>query len=426
MIEEDNLQTVHKRLKAWPQPHVASFISSIQIGKDDEEAHRYLVFKAADANLGEILFGKVNLLSQQKTAPAAPTPFVVMKELRGLAKGLSWLHSALDDKEHKVPRICHFDIKPSNILVWWRDGERYWRLKYADFGISSTGYHEEFPQDIESTRTLRTRVRQERAEYQPPEVEENIPVGRSVDVWSYGCLLFEILGFTIEGPTQAKKFQVIRRERYKTRTFYYKDNGESKLIPEIASFLTAWKKKVSWILGWAELVEDILKIDPSERPKAKDLEWRTDKLMDQLERRIDCGKPLPWTLASDASHEANHHQSAAQAPSNARSLPARSSPHTQNLSWNVDSLHVDTQPPIPKLKHPAKRARWTPGADKVVLQKESHVCFLDPGTSVITPIELGNVSLIRAFAVGGKYAAILYEAGESQQVSLQGIIERII
>lgn len=94
----------------------------------------------------------------------------------GTAKGISYLH------EECQQRIIHYDIKPGNILL-----DRNLNAKVADFGLAKLC-------NRENTHITLTRGRGTPG-YAAPELWlPNFPVTQKCDVYSFGMLLFEILG----------------------------------------------------------------------------------------------------------------------------------------------------------------------------------------------------------------------------------------
>lgn len=126
-------------------------------------------------------------------------------------------------------RVIHRDLKPENILL---DGKN--RVKVTDFGTAKMFTNDE-PFQAQRGSFVGS------ADFVPPETLIETPIGPSSDLWSYGCILYNlIVGVPpFHSKTQFETFQLIQDLKYSIPGF----------VP----------------LSAAELIKALLKIDPSER-----------------------------------------------------------------------------------------------------------------------------------------------------------------
>ena len=140
--------------------------------------------------------------------------------------------------------VVHRDIKPSNILLFC-DGT----AKLCDFGIAQP--------DLETSPTQWT------LQYMAPEIINKGNYEKSADIWSLGCVLYEIMW----------------------REPLFSEGSYSEVIAKIVDF-----KSKSWIefpsIYSAELqgiVRSMLSIDPQARPSVQEL-MESDYLKQRDER----------------------------------------------------------------------------------------------------------------------------------------------
>jgi NIMA (never in mitosis gene a)-related kinase len=140
-----------------------------------------------------------------------------------LASALSHIHSM---------KIIHRDIKPSNIFITV-DG----RLKLGDFGISKALEH---TNDSAST-LIGTPL------YMSPEVCNNKKYSYKTDIWSLGCVVFELCTFNkpfMADSIVALAFKILNEK-----------------IPEVSEKYSDMRK----------IVENMMDKNPETRPSARDL-----------------------------------------------------------------------------------------------------------------------------------------------------------
>ncbi|XP_028787062.1 LEAF RUST 10 DISEASE-RESISTANCE LOCUS RECEPTOR-LIKE PROTEIN KINASE-like 2.2 [Neltuma alba] len=128
---------------------------------------RALVYEyVQNGSLNNLLFGSLN----------REVEFGKLHEIAiGTAKGIAYLH---EECQH---RIIHYDIKPENILLGLN-----LEPKVADFGLAKLCSRE-------SSHVNMTHFRGTRG-YAAPELWKCSPVNYKCDVYSFGIILFEIVG----------------------------------------------------------------------------------------------------------------------------------------------------------------------------------------------------------------------------------------
>lgn len=150
--------------------------------------------------------------------------------IKQLAEGIALLHAK---------NICHFDIKPSNIL-FHND-----TLKLCDFGLS----HYITPNRQAKRVGLTIR-------FASPEQLEGRPCGRPADVWSFGLTAFAIL----QGRQPFKvALPKCLSSQSRKRIMHSKILRDWENLPFSADF----RRKESRLCG---LIESCLKINTTERP----------------------------------------------------------------------------------------------------------------------------------------------------------------
>ena len=180
--------------------------------------------------------------------------------LCGLASALDKLHS-FSSKVLDISLMgCHHDIRPQNILV--QGGQ----FLLADFGLTTLN---------KITEGSKTTWKTGDSRYLAPECEDVDngfqpgEVGRKSDIWSFGCVLLEIVTYMMQGPAGVKAFEqsrkVILNSRWTIHSFHagHRPNkGVEAWVAELdKSATTACKALI-------ELVRDMLRIEPDERPEA--------------------------------------------------------------------------------------------------------------------------------------------------------------
>lgn len=176
----------------------------------------------------------------------------------GLASALYKLHSFSSDILDISLIGCHHDIKPQNILV--QDGQ----FLLADFGLATLK---------EVTKGSKTKSKMGDSRYRAPEREDwdngfqPGDAGRKSDIWSFGCVLLELVTYIMQGREGVKVFHesltVAVKSNWNGVSFHSgrKPNRgvEARLTELEENATTAFK-------GLNTLVRQMLQLKPEDRP----------------------------------------------------------------------------------------------------------------------------------------------------------------
>ncbi|KAL8717253.1 MAG: hypothetical protein Q9225_005485 [Loekoesia sp. 1 TL-2023] len=230
----------------------------------------YLIFPVAEYDLSKLLG------SPQTSSFKSQSDYLYA--LCGLASALDKLHS-FSSKVLDISLIgCHHDLRPQNILV--QDG----RFLLADFGLTSLKEVTEGSKTIWKTgdsRYLAPECEDVDNGFQPGEV------GRKSDIWSFGCVLLELLTYTMQGPDGVKAFEQSRKVILNSRWTVYSFHAGRKPNKGVETWLTALNKNATTACkGLIGLAREMLQIEPKDRPDGV-----------QVTQRLRF-----WTLESKFSH----------------------------------------------------------------------------------------------------------------------------
>lgn len=188
--EKLNLELLKDSIR--PNQNVLFSFPAIQVGKFRGSARGYIISSLAECNLNEVLFGMCDRFQDHKTKFR---PYFLLSEIKGVVtSAIQWLHAGIrKSANNELIRCMHMDLKPSSIVVFWDDGPGT-RGKITDFGISGVRHVKRL--DHGARQVTPTRAKQFPAEYQAPEVEfRDDEVGSTSDVWSFGCMLLDVVAF---------------------------------------------------------------------------------------------------------------------------------------------------------------------------------------------------------------------------------------
>ena len=187
--------------------------------------------------------------------PVMASERLILMALSGLASALVTMHAFTTESIHLIG--CHRDLKPANILV---DGTKF---LLADFGLSRIVNNQET-----SSSTAPIVV----GDFIAPEHESKDftrnPIGRSSDVWAFGCVTLMLLTYLQEGRQGLDILESKRRVEwpgYAHHCFHDYDRpnpGLEELFQKLG-----FSQSVS-VQGLFHLVKKILVLEKNLRPKA--------------------------------------------------------------------------------------------------------------------------------------------------------------
>lgn len=253
----ENEERILSLLRSLRQPNIVQLLASYIIEKQNAPAEHVLLFTRADYTLSEFLgfMGET-----PKTVPRHvwtaqfPSEYKVFQGLWGLASALQSLHDYGSSKFQIKLIGCHYDLAPRNILV--HNGT----FLLADFGLSK------FTSD-----TSKAIFEAGRGDYLAPEcrpVEDGVfkkgTVSRPSDIWSFGCVVMEILTYMRGGTDEVREFRTARREAawgFTASQFHSTGKAKTSVVGHLKKLEVHFG---SWRLF--KVLREMLEIEPLERP----------------------------------------------------------------------------------------------------------------------------------------------------------------
>ena len=182
--ERENLN----RARELESPHLIKPIAAYERKPD-----RCFIFRWADGgNLGD--YWREN----EAEARQRESVLWLLGQFVGICSALQVLHGR---------NVRHGDLKPENMLLFKRGYDRGC-LQIADLGLT-TFYEKGEHTNVRVGKDTKTPSGTRR--YKPPEVDElrgeGQPRSRQYDVWSFGCILLELLVWLVCGYSALEKFR---------------------------------------------------------------------------------------------------------------------------------------------------------------------------------------------------------------------------
>lgn len=253
MKDFDNEYHVLSLLRVLKHPNIVQFHTAYSF-----DGIANLLFEYAECDLKHFLYQNGHFIfSQQEMFDA----------LWGLSSGLRELHrySWHDRNLHLVG--CHYDLHPGNVLVKCKT------FLLTDFGLTRLK-----DKQHGSRSTFKGGVR----DYYAPECQEWSDtfeadrIGRPSDIWSFGCILAEVLTLMELGSTGVEEFgrkRGIKSPYGRMGTFHHCGDphpGVMNWLEELGSRNPANETTE----GQLALIRDMLMIEQSRRPSIQDVSAR--------------------------------------------------------------------------------------------------------------------------------------------------------
>ncbi|XP_007439333.1 cyclin-dependent kinase-like 5 isoform X1 [Python bivittatus] len=230
----------------------------------------YLVFEYVEKNMLELL----------EEMPNGVPPEKVKSYIYQLIKAIHWCHK--ND-------IVHRDIKPENLLISHND-----ILKLCDFGFArnlSEGSNANY------TEYVATRW------YRSPELLLGAPYGKSVDMWSVGCILGELSDGQPLFPGESEIDQLFTIQKVlgplpaeQMKLFYSNPRFHGLRFPAVNHPQSLERRYLGILSGvLLDLMKNLLKLDPADRYLTEQClnhpSFQTQRLLDRSPSRSTKRKP---------------------------------------------------------------------------------------------------------------------------------------
>ncbi|KAM6513261.1 hypothetical protein FALCPG4_015708 [Fusarium falciforme] len=179
-----------------------------------------------------------------------------------LASAIDALHNFTSEAFNLSLSGCHHDLAPRNILI---HGETF---LLADFGLST------FRNAGEDSLTT---FREVRGSYVAPECQtlhdgrvKSEKISRASDIWSFGCILSEVLTYVVLGPDGVAQFRSQRKVQVTPEIEWFRfHRGPGAPSPEVLFWLSNLRQDGEpFRVRLVNLILEMLSMDPSKRPRS--------------------------------------------------------------------------------------------------------------------------------------------------------------
>jgi serine/threonine protein kinase len=251
----------------------------------------------------------------------------VCTQMLQIADALGWLHRGIIGRTHtNRVHFAHMDLKPNNILIDADGTSAVGKWVLTDFGISAFKEDNESDfsrvlsiRDLYENLTIKEAPRRHPGAYQPPEIQRirnraskigndayQGVAGRKGDIWSFGCILSEVLTFALGQTLAVQTFRTARKSQGDDYFYEAEPTGLLDVQHQPASYrvrskVKEWLRKLPEQYSFpnraidccAQTILDILIVDGARRPKADDLVRKMEHVVHHV-RTARCPGDLPY------------------------------------------------------------------------------------------------------------------------------------
>lgn len=234
---------------------------------------------------------KISYDFDAKFPPENIRPVHLLRQMMNLCGALSFLHHNLHDGQSQT-YCAHLDLRPQNVLVFGAETEPVGSWKISDFGISSFKKVINTKEQVflsirdlaEQQTSTATNRNLEGAHRSPENHSTNTEPfsGRKSDMWSFACILCEVLAFSLGGKSFLKDFRKQRTQGNAGENDAFFSVGEKRAAdsPTTESIINGsvvhWLQRLSdqfvkerfLVENVVELILSTLRIVPGERLRA--------------------------------------------------------------------------------------------------------------------------------------------------------------
>ncbi|KAL8693316.1 MAG: hypothetical protein Q9218_001835 [Villophora microphyllina] len=316
--EVKNLEFLKESLSA--HKHIVLHLAAIVRGSDFyiflpyTELGSLEVFfcKGLDGSNGTDM-GKITYNFDEHFSSNDLQPVHMLKQMLNLCSALAFLHDPLQIGQSQM-YCAHMDLRPQNVLVFRSESEPVGSWKISDFGISSfKEVHDTKEQQYLSIRDLAEKQtsaptdRNIEGAHRSPESHGSHKEpysGRKSDMWSYACILIEVLIFALGGKDLLSKFrkEMAQGDEGNSDAFFTVRDKISADAQEkeylIKTTVVGWLHSLGelfmsdkpWIDDLVKLILATLKIMPRDRLRARQVTSHLERILGE--------QPSPKNLAS--------------------------------------------------------------------------------------------------------------------------------